>query len=71
MPADTLTRTHAGQVLVTEYGCCRCQRTHRKGIDPEYGPHLIAQSKHGYYTRVATPDEVLALLRGEDATAAG
>ncbi len=54
-----------GQPLVREYGCVECQRTHREGLDAEYEPHLWRQSKHGYHDRIATPSEVLALIRVE------
>lgn len=36
---------------ITCYNCCRCQQTHRRGIDPEYDEHLHRQSKHGVYRR--------------------
>ncbi len=36
---------------LTCYGCCRCQKEHRRGIDPEYADHLIHQSKRGTYER--------------------
>jgi hypothetical protein len=55
--------TYTGQPLVREYGCVRCQKWHRRGIDPEYEPHLYYQSKHGWHERVATPNEVLAMMR--------
>lgn len=47
---------------VREYGCVRCQTTHRRGIDAEYEPHLWSQSKHGWSERPATPGEVLRRL---------
>lgn len=61
-----MTTSLTGQPLVTEYGCVCCQRWHREGIDPEYADHLMCQSKHGPRERVATPAEVLALIRAED-----
>lgn len=58
-------------VLLTEYGCVLCQKWHRKGIDPEYQPHLMRQSKHGPRSRVATAAEtfLLELRRAEDSAA--
>lgn len=38
---------------ITEYACCICQRTHRRGLDAEYEAHLPWQSKHG--TRQRAP----------------
>lgn len=55
------TRRDREPVEVEEYGCVRCQKYHVKGIDPEYADHLMCQSKHGPYTRRATPAEVVAL----------
>lgn len=56
---------HVGQPMVREYGCVECQRYHREGIDAEFEPHLLYQSKHGYYDRIATPNEVLQIFRKE------
>lgn len=36
---------------VTCYGCVKCQREHRKGIDSEYDDHILYQSKHGINQR--------------------
>lgn len=47
------------------YGCVRCQREHREGLDAEYPAHLMSQSKHGTYLRPATVGEVLTRLVGE------
>jgi hypothetical protein len=46
---------HAGPAAepVRAYGCVRCQKEHREGLDPEYEPHLMFQSKHGWYLRRA------------------
>jgi hypothetical protein len=43
--------TYIGLTAITAFGCCRCQREHRKGMDAEYESHLMHQSKHGYYRR--------------------
>lgn len=56
------------QPLVREYGCVLCQVNHREGIDAEYADHLYHQSKHGWHERIATPNEVLALIRAEPTT---
>jgi hypothetical protein len=58
--------TYVGLTPITEYGCTVCQRAHRLGMDPEFGPHLHCQSKHGLRTRApAGPAEafVARLLR--------
>lgn len=47
---------------VREYGCTRCQKWHREGLDAEYEPHLYWQSKHGPMERPATPAEVLGRI---------
>lgn len=39
--------TYIGPTPITEYGCVKCQKYHRLGIDPEYEAHLMHQSKHG------------------------
>lgn len=58
---------------VREYGCCQCDRAglpryHREGLDPEYGPHLYWQSKHGWYERPPTLGEVFDRLMREEGT---
>lgn len=59
---DPLPRTDwTGAVIVREYGCTKCQRYHREGIDAEYRPHLPHQSKHGWRERRATMGERFAL----------
>lgn len=68
MPEVAMRTNRTGQPLVREYGCTICQRYHRETLDPEYQPHLFHQSKHGYYDRNATPNEVLALIRAETTT---
>jgi hypothetical protein len=65
-----MSTTQTGQPMIREYGCCLCQRAgkpyfHRQHLDAEYEPHLPHQSKHGWSDRIATPNEVLALLRAE------
>lgn len=51
---------------VVEYGCAKCQRWHRQGIDPEYDAHLHRQAKHHYRAdRPPTQAEALLRLRGE------
>jgi hypothetical protein len=42
---------YIGPTPITEYGCVRCQKYHRKGLDAEYEDHLYYQSKHGTSTR--------------------
>jgi hypothetical protein len=47
---------------ITEYGCCHCQKWHRKGLDHEYDEHIYFQGKHqGPRERVAKPGEIFAL----------
>lgn len=43
--------TYIGPTPITEYGCTRCQKWHRLGLDSEYEAHLMLQSKHGTSTR--------------------
>jgi hypothetical protein len=38
--------------LIRAYGCCKCQREHREGVDAEFADHSTFQSKHGVYERV-------------------
>lgn len=42
---------YIGPTPITEYGCCRCQKWHRKGMDAEYDCHIMHQSKHGIRER--------------------
>lgn len=42
---------YIGPTPITEYGCCACQKYHRRGMDPEYEAHLYRQDKHGVRTR--------------------
>lgn len=52
--------------VVTCYGCCKCQRTHRRHIDPEYDDHILFQSKHGVTERAPLDHgERFALLVAE------
>ncbi len=53
--------------LLTCYACTRCQREHRRCIDPEYGAHLPCQSKHGVYQRLPLDhsERFTALLEAE------
>jgi len=65
-PRRDVPKAGAAAEPVRAYGCVRCQREHRQGLDAEYEPHLPFQSKHGYYLRTATLGEVLdRLVRAE------
>ncbi len=50
-----------GTPTVLHYGCVECQRYHRQ-FDPEFGPHLFRQSKHGYEHIRATPGEEIRVV---------
>jgi hypothetical protein len=43
--------------LIRCYGCVKCQREHREGIDAEFVPHDTFQSKHGIYQRLPSETE--------------
>ena len=43
---------------VRVYRCVLCQRRHREGLDPEFQPHVLHQSKDGISERPPTPAEV-------------
>jgi hypothetical protein len=62
----TSTELLTAAVTVEEYGCVQCQIWHRRGIDPEYEPHLMRQSKHGPRRRPARLAERFALLVAAD-----
>jgi len=47
---------YIGPTPITEYGCCLCQKWHRKGLDAEYDAHIAWQSKHG--TRERAPSGI-------------
>jgi hypothetical protein len=42
---------YIGPTPITEYGCVKCQKYHRLGIDAWYDDHLYFQSKHGIRER--------------------
>lgn len=56
--------TYIGPTPITEYGCVACQKYHRLGLDPEYEPHIMRQSKHGISTRAPRDkrEELAALV---------
>ena len=42
---------YIGPTPITEYGCVKCQKYHRMGLDAEYEDHIYHQSKHGVRER--------------------
>lgn len=52
---------------IREYGCVKCQKYHRRGIDDLYEPHLFFQSKHGWSERKPSANEVLERIAKESA----
>lgn len=50
--------------MVREYACCQCRRYHREGSDPLFTPHLMHQSKRGWW-RVRADAVYFALNEGK------
>jgi hypothetical protein len=59
---------YIGPTPITEYGCVKCQKYHRLGLDPEFDEHLYHQAKHG--TRKRAPlgkaEEFVAHMLAQD-----